>query len=131
MADVPESSSRSRKVFREYYGILEGSINSAENLAGLLYSDHLISAETRSEINSTSSASPIGKSACVLDAVEKTLVASQQPELVFSRLCNVLELSGEPALQEIARRMQSSVRGKCPNRAYSYFHFVPWFHINR
>ena len=109
--DVAEISSRSRKVFRENYGKLERSINSAEHLAGLLYSDHLISKATKDEVNSTSSAPPIKKSACLLDAVEKTLAASLQPELVFQRLCHVLQLSGEPALQEIARRMQSSVRG--------------------
>ena len=119
MADVAEISSRSREVFRDYYGKLERSIHSVEGLAGLLYSDRLISETLRDEVNSSSSASPIIKSARVLDAVEKVLSASLQPELVFHRFCKVLQHSGEPALKGIALLMQSSVRGKCPN-----FHLV-------
>ena len=115
MADTAELSSRSRKVFREYYGILGNSIHSAENLAGLLYSDELISKTTKDEVNSTSSTAPIKKAHCVLDAVEKTLTASGQPESVLDRLCYVLTQSGEPALREIAGQMQSSVSGRCPN----------------
>ena len=115
MEEMAGTSSHPHNVFRDHYGNIQQAITSAESLAGLLYSDRLISEGTKNKVNSISSAGPIEKASCVLDAVEKTLVASSQPEDVLYRLCDVLKLSGEPALEEIAGRMQSSVSGKHPN----------------
>ena len=92
-------------VFRKHYAGLQHAIISPLELAGLLYSDGLINEGTKNEVNS-SNAPPCAKAACLLDAVERTLGASSQPESVLSRLCNVLERSGEPSLEQIALRMK-------------------------
>ena len=104
------TSSIAYNVFRKHYGSLEQAIVSSETLAGHLFSDELISAGTKDEVNSSNS-SQLKKAAWLLDAVQKTLATSSEPEKVFNRLCDVLELSGETALRDIAGRMRSSLSG--------------------
>ena len=111
---MEENLSSPRDVFRRNYAVLQSAIISSLELAGLLYSDGLINEGTKNEVNS-SNAPPSAKAGCLLDAVERTLVGSSQPEDVLSRLCDVLDVSGEPALREIARRMKYPA-GKNPER---------------
>ena len=112
---MAEKRSLSPEVFRNHFGNLLHAVKSAEELAELLCAEGLIRIETKIKAISTDAATE-NKTKWLLKDVQDTLEASNQPENVLMRVCNVLEESGERALQRIARRMRSD-NGKNPKQS--------------
>ena len=106
------------KVFRQNYGRLQCSITGPVGLAGKLFAKELIGTETNNKVVTTDAAT-IDKATWLLLDVQATLKVCRQPENLLKTLCDVLDDSGEPALQDIASGMRSSIAGK--NLKHSIF----------
>ena len=100
-----------REVFRTHFGRLQQAINAPLPLAGKLFSEQLIGAETNSKVSNTD-APTINKATWILQDVRATLETSRQPDTVLETFCDVLVDSGEPALEAIAASIRSFLGGK-------------------
>ena len=109
----PLPSASPAKVFRKHFAKLLVGIQSPDIFAAFLYSEGLISHETKGKVIS-SSGPFVDKSGILLNAVESTVLVSSDQNSTMLRLCGVLEESGEPPLREIAADMRRRVIGWCP-----------------
>ena len=107
------------EVFRENFAHLQQGITAPLTLTGKLHAKLLIRTETNSKV-STADVPNATKAAWLLDGVQTTLDESSQPDTVLKTLCDVLDDSGEPALERIAADMRSSLDSKIINRVWLF-----------
>ena len=110
--NVNEMESRSfqpREVFCKYFGELQRTITAPLTVAGDLFSKHLIGKETNSRVIVSDGVPYSTKAAWILQNVQVTLEASEQPDADLRTFCDVLDNSGEPALKRTAAKMRSSL----------------------
>ena len=106
----PLPSTDPAMLFHKHYAKLVVGIQSPDQLATILCSEGLISHHMKRRMRS-SSMQFVDKSSALLDAVEKTLLASGDQKSTMLSLCAALEESGEPSLSEIAADMRVCITG--------------------
>lgn len=102
------------EVFQSHYDQLLTGISNPDRLTSALYTQSLISSDTRDRIFTTSGISKADKAAKLLNAVGALFSTQDNPSLALGEFCRII--SSEPALKHVAKSMKANVgeSGKPP-----------------
>ena len=108
---MADRTSQPREVLRSHSERLKQAITAPLTLAGKLRAKGLIATETATTVINTETP-PITKAVWMLEDIRATLETSRLPFIVLKVFCDVLEDTGEPALEHIAASMRFALEGK-------------------